>query len=111
MALTALSKGKPEMLVVPDAPALLDEEDYPFIPYWQEEDWMTHCECQKDCGKVTPKLSFPTDHDRKSLNYATTKKFMLHATPATPSSPTTMPGSSNADSSTTLPTPTDGPPL
>ena len=79
MASTAPNEGKPETLVVPHAPEPLDEENYPLVPYWQEADWMTHCEHQKDHGKTTPKLGFLTDDDGNPLMESTIKKFMFHA--------------------------------
>lgn len=75
----APSEVKPEALVIPDAPESLDEEDYPDVPYWQESDWTTHCERQKDCGKTTSKLGFLTDDDGNPLPESRIKKFMSNA--------------------------------
>jgi hypothetical protein len=44
MSVPAPSKGKPEALVVPDAPEPLEEEDYPDVQYWCDEDWIKHTE-------------------------------------------------------------------
>jgi hypothetical protein len=59
----ALSEGKPEALVVPNAPDPLDEEDYPSVQYWHDENWIKHTERQKDCGQPIPRLGFLTDRD------------------------------------------------
>ncbi|KAF8220526.1 hypothetical protein L208DRAFT_1382621 [Tricholoma matsutake] len=67
------------MLVVPDGPEVLDQEDYPDVPCWQEADWTAHCERQKDCGKTMPKLSFLTDEDGTLLTDSQIKKFMASA--------------------------------
>ena len=57
------SEGKPEDLVVPNAPQPLDEENYPDMRYWHEEDWIKHTERQRDRGEVIPRLGFLTDED------------------------------------------------
>lgn len=67
------------MLVVPDGPEVLDQEDYLNVPYWQEADWTAHCERQKDCGKTMPKLSFLTNEDGTLLTDSRIKKFMASA--------------------------------
>jgi hypothetical protein len=59
----APNKGKPEALVFPDALELLDEEDYPDVQYWHEENWIKHTKQQKDCGQSVRRLGFLTDRD------------------------------------------------
>jgi hypothetical protein len=59
----APNEGNPEALVVPNAPEPLDEENYPDVQYWHEENWIKHTERQKDRGQSVPKLGFLTDRD------------------------------------------------
>ena len=63
MSISAPGEGKPDDLVIPKVPEHLDEEDYPDVRYWRDEDWIKHSERQKDRGEVVPRLSFLTDED------------------------------------------------
>jgi len=58
LSVSALGKGKPETLVVSGAPDPLDEENYPDVQYWHNEDWIKHTEQQKDHGKSFQDLVF-----------------------------------------------------
>jgi len=42
MSVHAPSEGKPDALIIPDAPKPLDEEDYPDVQYWHNRDWINH---------------------------------------------------------------------
>ena len=74
-----MAGGQTHGLAVPDAPDSLDQEDYPHVPYWQEVDWIAHCERQKDLGRPTPKLGFLTDSDGSPLTDLRMKKLMSGA--------------------------------
>jgi hypothetical protein len=69
------SEGKPEALVIPDTPEPLDEDDYPEVPYWHEEDWIKHSERQKDHGEVVSRLGFLTDSDGNLVTESRIKFF------------------------------------
>lgn len=75
MSTRAPSNGRPEVLVVPDAPEPLGEEEYPDVPYWYDEDWIKHSERQKICGDVVPRLGFLTDSDGSLVTESRIKIF------------------------------------
>src|SRR6267154_4821572 len=61
MSVHAPSEGKPDALIIPDAPKPLDEEDYPDVQYWHNRDWINHTKRRKDCGETVPRLGFVTE--------------------------------------------------
>jgi hypothetical protein len=65
-------------LIVPDAPEPLNEEDYPDVPYWQDSDWTSHTEQQKEHGKPISKLGFLTGEAGDSVAESCIKEFMSH---------------------------------
>lgn len=75
MSIAAPSEEKPNALVIPDAPEPLDEEDYPDVQYWHEQNWIKHIERQKDRGGVIPRLGFLTDRDGNPVAESRIKTF------------------------------------
>jgi hypothetical protein len=71
----APSEGKPDALVIPNAPEPLDEEDYPDVQYWHGEDWFKYTERQKDRGELVSRLSFLTDRDGNLMSESRIKAF------------------------------------
>ena len=69
------TEGKPEGLVVPDAPESLDEDDYPDVRYWRDENWIKYAERQKDRGEAVPRLAFLTDGDGNVVTESQIKVF------------------------------------
>src|SRR5712691_3435001 len=50
MSIHPLSEGNPKAFVIPEAPGPEDEDNYPDVQYWCEQDWVRHTERQKDHG-------------------------------------------------------------
>jgi hypothetical protein len=75
MSIRTASEGKPEALVVPDAPDPLDEDEYPDVPYWYDEGWIKHSEQQKDRGDAAPRLGFLTNSDGSQVTESRIKVF------------------------------------
>ena len=75
MAVTSETTG----LVIPHAPEVLEEDDYPDVSFWRESDWTDHGERQKDRGKPVTKLAFLTDENGIPVPEAHIKMFMSHA--------------------------------
>ena len=73
---TAPDQDKPDSLEVPDSLPPLDQEDYPYVHHWHEEDWVKHTERQRDCGQVPPRLGFLTDEDGSPILESRIKAFM-----------------------------------
>lgn len=71
----APSEENPDTLVIPNAPQPLDEDDYPNVPFWHEEDWIKHTERQKDGGKVISRLGFLTDDSGNPMSESQIKIF------------------------------------
>jgi hypothetical protein len=75
MSIRPPSEGRPEALVIPNTPEPLDEDEYPDVPYWHDEDWVKHSERQKDCGEGAPRLGFLTDADGNVVSESRIKVF------------------------------------
>ena len=75
----ASRNGKLDTLIIPDAPEILQEDDYPDVPYWRDSDWMGHSEQQKDHGEPISKLGFLTDEYGGVVIDTRIKEFTLHA--------------------------------
>lgn len=69
------SKENPEALVVPEAPEPLNEEDYPDVQFWHDENWIKYTERQKDLGELFPRLGFLTDRDGNLVTDSRIKAF------------------------------------
>lgn len=65
----------PDTLIIPDVPKPLDEDDYPNVLFWYEDDWIKHIEQQKDGGKVISRLGFLTDNDGNPMSESQIKIF------------------------------------
>jgi hypothetical protein len=76
---TAPNQEKSDSLVVPDPPQPLDQEDYPDVYYWHEEDWVKYTERQRDRGQLPPRLGFLTDEDGSPVPESRIKTFMSTA--------------------------------
>ena len=66
-------------LDLPDPPQPLDQEDYPYVQYWNEEDWVKYTEQQHDRGQVPPRLRFLTDEEGSPVLESQIKTFMSTA--------------------------------
>jgi hypothetical protein len=75
MLISAPSEGKPETLVIPNAPGPIDEDDHPNVKYWHEQDWVRHTEWQKDHGKPIPRLGFLSDEGGNPVTESQIKVF------------------------------------
>ncbi|KAH9009162.1 hypothetical protein EDB85DRAFT_2163188 [Lactarius pseudohatsudake] len=71
--------AKPETLNIADALEMLEEDDYPDVPYWHESDWADYCERQKDRGKSIHKLGFLTNKDGDPVVESRVREFMTYA--------------------------------
>jgi hypothetical protein len=69
------SKENPEALVVPEASEPLDEEDYPDVRYWHDENWIKYTERQKDLKELFPRIGFLTDRDGNLVTDSRIKAF------------------------------------
>jgi len=78
-SLSTPNEGKPNVLIIPNPLEPLDEEDYPEIQYWHDENWIKHIEQQKDCGESVLQLGFLTDRDRNLIAELWIKIFMSTA--------------------------------
>src|SRR5712691_11822429 len=72
----APNQEKPDSLDVPDPPQPLDEEDYPDVHHWHEEDWVKYTEWQHNYGQVSPRLRFLTNEDGSPVLESQIKTFM-----------------------------------
>jgi hypothetical protein len=79
MSDTAPNQEKSDSLDVPDPPQALDQEDYQYVHYWHEEDWVKHTERQRDRGQVPPRLGFLTDEEGGPVLESRIKTFMSTA--------------------------------
>ena len=61
MADTAPNQDKPNSLDVPNPPQPLDQNDYPGVCYWYEEDWIKYTQHKLD--QAPPRLLFLTNKD------------------------------------------------
>ena len=75
----ATREGKVDTLIIPDAPEILQEDDYPGVPYWRDSDWVGHSEQQKDRGKPISKLGFLTDQYGGTVIDSRVKEFTSQA--------------------------------
>ncbi|KAH9012849.1 hypothetical protein EDB83DRAFT_2436447 [Lactarius deliciosus] len=71
--------AKPETLDIADAPEMLEEGDYPDVPYWHELNWADYCERQKDRGNSIHKLGFLTNKDGDPAVESRVREFMTYA--------------------------------
>ncbi|KAH8976806.1 hypothetical protein EDB86DRAFT_3110702, partial [Lactarius hatsudake] len=71
--------AEPETLEIADAPEMVEEDDYPDIPYWHESDWADYCERQKDHGNSVPKLGFLTNKDGDPVVESCVREFTTYA--------------------------------
>jgi hypothetical protein len=76
---TSARDGPVDTLFIPDAPAVLEEDNYPDVPYWHDSVWAQHIDRQKDRGKTVSKLGFLTDQDGCPVSESRIKGFMSHA--------------------------------
>ena len=72
----APDQEKPDSLDVPDPLQPLVQEDYPYIRYWREEDWVKCTERLRDHGQASSKLGFLTDEDGTPVPESRIKTFM-----------------------------------
>ena len=79
MSLPTPNEGKPDVLIIPNPPEPLDEEDYPDVQYWHNENWIKHIEQQKDHGESVPRLGFLTNRDGNLIAESRIKIFMSTA--------------------------------
>ncbi|KAH9051260.1 hypothetical protein EDB87DRAFT_1695353 [Lactarius vividus] len=77
--ITRDSDAKLETLIIPNVPNILEEDDFPDVPFWCESDWANHSERQKDRGKPIHKLGFLTDKEGDPVAESRIKDFMSHA--------------------------------
>jgi hypothetical protein len=68
-----------ETLIIPVAPEALDEANYPDIPYWNESNWTSYTERQRDHAKPISRLGFLTDEDGKALGESRIKEITSSA--------------------------------
>ncbi|KAH8994126.1 hypothetical protein EDB86DRAFT_2926956 [Lactarius hatsudake] len=71
--------AEPRTLEIADAPEMVEEDDYPDVPYWHESDWADYCERQKDRGNSVPKLGFLTNKDGDPIVESRVREFMTYA--------------------------------
>ena len=76
---TAPNQEKPDGLHVPDPPQPLDQDDYPYIRYWHEDDWIKFTEQQRERGQVPSRLGFLTNEDSSPVLESRIKTFMSTA--------------------------------
>lgn len=68
-----------DTLVIPPAPEILNEADYPDVPYWNESDWTNYSERQRDRGKPVSRLAFLTDEDGGLITESRIKEIVSYA--------------------------------
>ena len=73
---TTSNQEKSDGLDVPDSPQPLDQEDYPYVSHWCEEDWVQYTERQHDRGQVPPRLGFLTNEEGSPVPEPWIKTFM-----------------------------------
>jgi len=70
---------KSDSLNLPDPLQPLDQEDYPYVWYWNKEDWVKYTEWQHDREQVPPRLRFLTDEEGSPVSESRIKTSMSTA--------------------------------
>jgi len=79
MPYTTPNQDKSDTLDTPDPPQPLNQEDYPYVHYWHEDDRIKFTDQQHNSGQVPSRLGFLTNKDGSPILESWIKTFMSAA--------------------------------